>query len=110
MDNIVYSTDPNWKPCPKCGASPCRCAPPVKLKQAEPVRLSFRRTGKGSGVTLIERLAMHPQGKEDLLKKLKKTFGVGGSVKNGVPELQGDLREKTAAQLQTLGYKVRILQ
>ena len=125
-DNIVYSTDPGWKPpCPACGKSPCACKSPSgkprtlapesidkvrgKPSQTEPVRVSFRRGHKGSGLTLIEKLQMHPAGKEELLKKLKKKLGVGGTVKLGALELQGDHRDAVEAELKTMGYKVKRL-
>lgn len=73
------------------------------------MRLSFRRTGKGSGVTLIEKLQMHPAGKEELVAKFKKKFGVGGTVKFGVLEIQGDRRTQLGAELSAMGYKVKIL-
>jgi translation initiation factor 1 len=110
-DNIVYSTDPAWQPpCPACGRTPCGCkSPSGKPKQAEPVRVSFRRGHKGSGLTMIEKLQMHPAGKEELLKKFKKRLGVGGAVKFGVLELQGDHRDSVETELKGLGYKVRRL-
>ena len=110
-DNIVYSTDPAWQPpCPACGKSPCSCKfPSVKPKQTEPVRVSFRRGHKGSGLTMIEKLQMHPAGKEELLRKFKKRLGVGGAVKLGALELQGDHRDPVEAELKGLGYKVRRL-
>ena len=77
------------------------------MAQSEPLRLLFRRTGKGAGVTAVERLQMHPAGKEELLTKFKKQFGVGGALKFGVLELQGDCRNKVEAALTDLGYKVR---
>lgn len=92
-DKIVYSTDPNWEP--------------PKPKQQEPVRISYKTGHKGSGITTIERLAMHPAGKEELLRKLKKSLGVGGTVKLGVLELQGDHRDFVEAELKSNGYKVR---
>lgn len=101
-DNIVYSTDPDWKP-------PSEKAAEGKPKQAEPVRLSFRRGHKGSGMTLIERLQMHPAGKEELLKKFKKKLGVGGTVKLGALEIQGDHRDMAETELKALGYKVKRL-
>jgi len=111
-DNIVYSTDPGWKPpCPACGKSPCGCiGPGGKPKQAEPVRIAFRRGHKGSGMTVIERLQMHPAGKEELLKKFKKRLGVGGTVKLGVLEIQGDHRDAVEAELKNSGYKVKRLE
>ncbi|MFA6433495.1 MAG: hypothetical protein WCW52_02235 [Elusimicrobiales bacterium] len=109
QDNVVYSTDPGWKPpCPACGKSPCCCKSlSGKPKQTEPARISFCRGHKGSGLTMIERLQMHPAGKEELLKKLKKKLGVGGTVKLGALELQGDHRDAVETELKELGYKVR---
>jgi translation initiation factor 1 len=103
--NIVYSTDPEWKPpCQSCGKTPCACP---GAKQNEPVRLSFRRGHKGSGITLIERLQMHPAGKEEMLKKFKKRLGVGGALKQGALELQGDQRDFVETELKSAGYKIR---
>ena len=101
-DDIVYSTDPDWKP-------DTEKAPEGKPKQAEPVRISFRRGHKGSGMTFIERLQMHPAGKEELLKKFKKKLGVGGTVKLGALEIQGDRRDAVETELKALGYKVKRL-
>ena len=55
------------------------------------------------------KLPLHPKGKEELLKKLKKSLGCGGTVKEGHLELQGDKKTQTAAMLEKEGYKVRIL-
>lgn len=107
-NKLVYSTDPSWKPpCEACGRTPCACADPVKRRQPEPVRVFFQRLGKGSGVTRIERLNMHPQGKEDFLRALQKKFGCGGTVKLGAIELQGDRRDAVEAELVRQGYKVK---
>lgn len=73
----------------------------------EPVRLSFHRVSKGSGVTRIERLNLHPRLKEHLLSELKKSFGCGGTIKDGVLELQGDRRDAVEARLTADGYKVK---
>lgn len=77
------------------------------MVQTEPVRIAFRRPGKGAGVTTVERLQMHPAGKEELLTKFKKQMGVGGTLKFGVLELQGDCRDRIEAALIGLGYRVR---
>jgi len=114
-DRLVYSTGPDGTvKCPNCGKTPCECAEGLagelrQRTQTEPVRISFRRTGKGSGLTLVERLPMHPAGKEELLKKFKKRFGAGGTVKDGVLEIQGDRREFVKKELEAAGYKVRLI-
>ncbi|MCM2267729.1 MAG: translation initiation factor [Elusimicrobiales bacterium] len=114
-NRLVYSTGPDGTvKCPNCGKLPCACAEglagEVRARtQTEPVRVSFRRTGKGSGMTFIEKLPMHPAGKEDLLKKFKKRLGSGGAVKNGVLEIQGDRREFVKTELEAAGYKVKLI-
>lgn len=106
---LVFSTDPDF--CPHCRQIPCACnqLKTTVKKQTEPVRVRFAKNAKGSGVTLIERLPLHPAGKEELLRSLKKALGCGGAVKNGVLELQGDKKAPAEAALQKAGYKVRVL-
>ena len=114
-DRLVYSTGPDGRvTCPDCRRSPCECpeglaGAPRKRTQTEPVRVSFRKSGKGSGVTLVDRLPMHPAGKEELLTKLKKRLGVGGTVKQGVLEVQGEHRAFVRAELEAAGYKVKVI-
>ncbi|MBI4348306.1 MAG: stress response translation initiation inhibitor YciH [Elusimicrobia bacterium] len=105
-DKVVYSTDPSY--CTACGKSPCVCADKkVRPKQPEPVRLSFQRGAKGSGVTKVERMILHPTLKEQLLKKLKSRLGCGGTVRDGNLELQGDHRDIVEEELRREGFPVR---
>lgn len=104
-DKPVYSTDPEF--CASCRRSPCTCADPLKRRQPEPVRLEFRRGAKGSGVTALTRLNMHPSLKEKLLSDLKRRFGCGGTLKDGNLELQGDRRDALEAWMLAEGYKVK---
>ena len=93
-DKIVYSSDSDWG---KSGTP----------RQPEPVRLSFQRGAKGAGVTRLERLVMHPTHKDELLGKLKKRLGCGGTLKDGVFEFQGDHRGPLEKILLAEGYKVK---
>jgi translation initiation factor 1 len=106
-DRIAYSTDPSF--CLACQSSPCVCADPAQLKrrQQEPLRLSFVRLGKGSGVTRIERLNMEPLLKQEMFAALKKRLGCGGALKNGVLEFQGDHRDGLESHLKGEGYKIK---
>ncbi|MBI5200232.1 MAG: stress response translation initiation inhibitor YciH [Elusimicrobia bacterium] len=105
-DKLVYSTDPHY--CAACGKSPCVCADQkIRPKQPEPVRLSFQRGAKGSGVTKVERMILHPTLKEQLLKKLKKRLGCGGTVQDGSLEFQGDHRDVVEAELRKEGFPVK---
>lgn len=76
--------------------------------QTEAVLLQLSKQGRaGKSVTELSRLRMHPQGKEELLKKLKTACGAGGTVKDGVLEIQGDQRAKLKVLLEKMGYKVK---
>jgi translation initiation factor 1 len=43
-----------------------------------------------------------------LATKLKQLCGSGGTVKDGMIEIQGEHREKIAEALKKMGYKVKI--
>lgn len=62
---------------------------------------------KGSGVTVITGIQLHPDGLKELAKKLKQKCGTGGTVKGAVIEIQGDHRDLIVAELQSMGYAVK---
>jgi translation initiation factor 1 len=62
----------------------------------------------GKAVTLVKNLALSLDDLKTLAKKLKQECGTGGTIKDGVIEMQGEQRQKIAALLQRLGYKVKI--
>ena len=71
----------------------------------------LHRESKGRGgkaVTLVKGLALSEVDLSTLTKKLKQTCGSGGTVKDGVIEIQGEQREKIADTLRKLGYKVKV--
>lgn len=73
------------------------------------VRLHRETKGrKGSGVTLVRGLAVDEVELKALAKALKAACGVGGAIKDGVIELQGEQREKIKPLLESRGYKVKI--
>ncbi len=110
--NIVYSTDSAFdKRCPRCGSFPCRCPKPKSLPPSEQTA-HLRREKKGRGgktVTVIMNLQLTVDDRKGLATHLKKACGVGGAVKEGVIEIQGDHRDKIAAELQKLGYKTKFV-
>jgi translation initiation factor 1 len=63
---------------------------------------------RGSSVTLIKNLSLSPDDLKGLAKRLKQACGSGGTIKEGVIEIQGEHREKIAEELKKMGYKVKI--
>ncbi len=63
---------------------------------------------KGSGVTLLTDICLNKPELKQLAKELKKKCGTGGSIKDGVIELQGDVRELVMTILHKKGFKVKI--
>ncbi len=61
----------------------------------------------GKGVTLISGLPLDGEELRNLAKVLKQKCGCGGSVKDGIVEIQGDQREILEQELVSLGYKVK---
>ena len=59
---------------------------------------------KGKTVTTVANVALDDAGLKELAGRLKKRCGVGGSVKDGVIELQGDHREVVLEVLKAEGY------
>jgi translation initiation factor 1 len=61
----------------------------------------------GKGVTTITGLPMPLSEIESLAAKLKKRCGSGGTVRDGVIEIQGDHRDAIVAELTKLGWPAK---
>lgn len=73
------------------------------------VRVSRETKGrKGKGVTLVKGLALDDAALAQTAKQLKTACGSGGTVKDGVIEIQGDHRELVMAALQRAGWVVKL--
>jgi translation initiation factor 1 len=100
---VVYSTDP--EPEPKKGAEEKKKAPPAKQQT---VYVERDRKGRGGKtVTVISGLPENPATKEKMLKQFKTLCGAGGTLKDGVLEIQGDHRDKLLDKLKAMGYQVK---
>ncbi len=62
----------------------------------------------GKAVTLVKNLVLSAEDMKSLAKTLKQECGTGGTVKEGVIEIQGEQRQRIAEVLQKLGYRVKI--
>jgi translation initiation factor 1 len=107
---LVYSTD-SGRMCPDCRQpmAACVCAS-AKPKPATDgiVRVSRETKGRaGKGVTLVKGLALDDTALVALGKQLKTACGSGGTVKDGVIEVQGDHVERVMALLKAQGHTVK---
>jgi translation initiation factor 1 len=84
---------------------------PVTSLPANQQTAYLHRESKGRGrkaVTLVKNLTLTPADMKALAKKLKAACGSGGTVKEGMIEIQGEHREKIVDILRTAGYKVKV--
>lgn len=101
--SLVYTTDPDPEPERERAAE--QSYPAASAQTARIWRDRKRRRGKT--VTVIGGLRHDPATLEALLRTLKQQCGAGGALKDGELEIQGDHRERVAAALAALGYKVK---
>ena len=108
--SLVYSTE-SGTTCPECEKSidECSCNPSANARDGlKTVRVSSTNKGrKGKTVTLIKGLRMNHSELRDYAGKLKKKTGTGGSLKDGVIEIQGDYRDRVGEILKKDGWEVR---
>ena len=72
------------------------------------VRVSRETKGRrGKGVTVVTGVPLEGVELADLAKQLKSRCGAGGTIKNGVIEIQGDHRDRLVAELQQRGWIVK---
>jgi translation initiation factor 1 len=108
---LVYSTQ-FGKICPFCGKQSAKCIC-KKKKNTTPkgdgnVRVERSTKGrKGKGVSIIKGLDLESAELKALAKTLKQKCGTGGTIKNGVVEIQGDHRDLLVEELNKLGYKAK---
>jgi len=108
---IVYSTE-QGRMCPTCcqPTKKCDCKSMQTVHHGDGiVRIGRQTKGrKGKGVTLITGLQLEPEKLKALAKKLKQKCGSGGSIKNGVIEIQGDHRLRLKDELIKMGCTVKL--
>jgi translation initiation factor 1 len=104
-DALVYSTEHGDLRKRQPSAAQGLARPPVQQTAF------IHRASKGRGgkvVTLIKNLHLSQDDYKALTKHLKQMCGSGGTIKDGVIEIQGDHRQTIAMALQQLGYKTKM--
>ncbi|WP_309681177.1 translation initiation factor Sui1 [Polaromonas sp.] len=107
---LVYSTDAG-RMCPDCRqpVAGCVCKLAKPLPKTDGVaRVSRQTRGRGGKtVTQVTGLALDVPALAQLGKQLRTACGSGGTVKDGVIEVQGDHRALVMDTLQQQGYRVK---
>jgi translation initiation factor 1 len=109
MSGIVYSTD-SGRMCPACRqpVAVCLCKAAKTPLGDGSVRVSRESKGRGGKtVTLVRGVALEEAALAALGKRLRSACGTGGTVKDGVLEVQGDHTERVIALLQAEGFAVK---
>jgi translation initiation factor 1 len=81
--------------------------PGLKGRRADGNRVTVRREvagRRGKAVTTVSGVPVDVAGLKELAGRFKQRCGVGGSVKNGVIEIQGDHRDVVVDILNAEGY------
>ena len=100
---VVYSTNPDFQYETET-TSEAETLPPSRQRLI--VRID-RRQRAGKQVTLVEGFVGTSDDLAALAKTLKTKCGVGGTAKDGEITVQGDLRDKVTALLQSMGYNAK---
>ena len=108
---LVFSTD-GGRLCPQCQRKlpNCVCGSAAPAYSGDGIA-RIRRETKGRGgkaVTVIEGLPLDPAALKSLAKQLKQRCGVGGAIKDGSIEIQGDQRETCKVHLESQGYTCKL--
>jgi translation initiation factor 1 len=106
---LVYSTDAG-RMCPGCRQpiAQCTCGQPAIAAGDGIVRVSRETQGRGGkAVTVVRGLALDAAALAKVGRQLRAACGSGGTVKEGVVEVQGDHAARVMELLQAQGYKVK---
>jgi translation initiation factor 1 len=107
---LVYSSE-QGRICPECGraAAGCTCRAKAVRDPGDGI-VRVQRESKGRGgktVTVITGLPGDDGALKAIAGELKRRCGTGGTVKDGIVEIQGDHRDLLVAELEKKGFKVK---
>ncbi len=116
-DGLVWSSN-SGRMCPKCGRATnkcvCRRGASAAAAGSSPtaatavVRVGRQTKGRrGKGVTVVAGVPGSAADLAKLAKDLKRRCGSGGTLKDGVIEVQGEHRDTLVAELTRRGFTVK---
>ncbi len=109
LGGLVYSTE-TGRMCPDCRqpVAQCRCKAAALPTGDGVVRVSRETKGRGGkAVTVVRGVLLAEPELAQLGKELKALCGSGGTVKDGVIEVQGDHVERVVEALKKRGHTVK---
>lgn len=109
LGGLVYSTDAG-RMCPDCRqpVANCTCKMQVLPKTDGVVRVSLQTKGRGGkSVTIVKGLPLDATALAATAKQLRAACGSGGTIKDGVVEVQGDHVATVMSALQKQSYVVK---
>ena len=107
--SLVYSTE-SGRMCPDCRqpAAECTCKAKTAILGDGVIRVSRQTKGRGGKcVTIVKGLPLDAIALAALGKQLRTACGSGGTVKDGVIEIQGDHCELVIAALAKHGHQAK---
>jgi translation initiation factor 1 len=110
---LVYSTETGRvRRCQHCGqpladGGRCPCRAQTGRVPGDGILRVRRETSGRRGKTVTTISGASPAHANQLARELKRLCGSGGSVVDGVIEIQGDHRAKIVAQLEASGLQVK---
>ena len=90
--------------CSTCGLPKDLCVCESIAKESLDIEISLIRKKFGKVNTVVSGVDAKQIDLKDLGKQLKAEFACGGTVKNGIIELQGDHKMAVKDKLMTLGF------
>ena len=90
--------------CPKCGLVKELCVCEAIAKEEQRIKVQMVKRKFGKLITVVTGIDDKSIDIKDLAKKLKSKFACGGTVKDGVIELQGDHKQKVKEELIKMGF------
>lgn len=108
-NGLVYSTDLG-RTCPQCrqAIAACSCKTTATPVGDGVVRVSRQTKGRGGkSVTVVKGVPLDAVALAVLGKHLRTASGSGGTVKDGVIEIQGDHCERVIAALKAQGHNAK---
>jgi translation initiation factor 1 len=108
-ERLVYSSD-HGRICTECQkpADHCICKESARLQVLGDGNVKLRRETKGRGgktVVVVSGLALDQKQLQSLVAELKRLCGSGGTVKDGIIEIQGEHLDKIREALFKKGHK-----